>query len=148
MYTEVSDKIDRSRIQGWILYEAACPLCLDLLRRVRNPLAAANFRFEPLQSPWVREFLSLPEDQLLAEMRVLTRTGQVLGGAPALVHLARSLKWMQRPWWAWLVLLISRAPRGSRILRSGYRWIAARRHCRTGSCQIGNLPTTEREVRQ
>ena len=148
MYTELSDTIDRHRVQGWILYDASCSLCIGLVRRTHNALADAGFRFEPLQSPWVREFLSLPEDQLLTEMRVLTRTGQVLGGAQALVHLARSLKWMQRPWWAWLVLLISRAPLGSWILSSGYRWIAARRHCQKGSCPIGISPTTEREVRQ
>jgi predicted DCC family thiol-disulfide oxidoreductase YuxK len=60
-------------VRGWVLYDASCTLCLALAARAQPTLQAGGFQFEPLQSPWVRELLDLPEDQLLVEMRVLTR---------------------------------------------------------------------------
>ena len=151
MFTEISDNYGRHRVRGWILYDGACSLCIGLVRRSHNVLAP-EFRFEPLQSPWVREVLGVTEEQLLAEMRVLTRTGNVLGGADAVVYLARSLKPAQRPWWAWLALVVSRIPGSIALLHSGYRWFAARRHCGDAGCQTGILQASKKvakkEVRQ
>ena len=146
MFTEISDNVDRKRVRGWVLYDAACPLCLDLMARVQNTLEADGFRIEPLQSDWVRERLNLPEDQLLAEMRVLTRKGKILGGGDALVHLANELSARGRPWWAWLLVLASRMPFAMPVLRSAYRWIAARRYCRHGVCSVKNSTIPKKEV--
>jgi predicted DCC family thiol-disulfide oxidoreductase YuxK len=131
-----------------VLYDATCPFCLDLMVRVQGTLQAGGFRLEPLQSPWVRERLKLPEDQLLAEMRVLTRRGQVLGGADALVHLAKELDRRKRPWWAWLLVGAGKIPFGMRALRYGYRWIAARRYCRQGVCAVENSQIAKKEGMQ
>lgn len=123
-------------MRAWVLYDAACPTCLRLLARVQPSLEANGFRPEPLQSAWVRERLNLPEEQLLVEMRVLTRKGEVLGGADALVYLAGKFARGTRPWWAWALLIVSRMPLGMAVLRHGYKWFAARRYCQQGACSI------------
>lgn len=134
MLTEMSDKLDTQPARGWVLYDASCSFCLDLLARTRAAMESGGFRPEALQSPWVRERLDLPEDRLLEEMRILTLEGRVLGGADALVYLATELD--RRPWWAWLLVIAGKLPLGIHLLRAGYRWIAARRHCRHGACAV------------
>jgi len=145
VFTELSDNVDRRRVPGWVLYDDACPFCLNLMARARDTLERGGFQLEPLQSFWVRERLNLPEDQLLAEMRVLTRNGQVLGGADALVYLANELDTRNRPWWAWLLVGASKLPFGMRALRYGYRWVAARRSCRQGVCPVAIPQITKKE---
>jgi len=143
--TEISDNVDRARLRGWVLYDASCPFCLRLLARFEDTLRAGGFRAEPLQSPWVRDRLNLPEDQLLVEMHVLTRHGRVLGGADALVYLANQLRAAPRPWWAWLLAIASRMPLAMPVLRRAYAGFAARRHCRSGACSLGKTQSWEKE---
>jgi len=132
--SELSDRYDTGRIEGWVLYDAGCSFCTGLLGKVEGSLRAAGFRPEALQAAWVRERLKLPEDMLLAEMRVLTREGRVLGGADAVVYLAGELVKGVHPWWACLLWLASKIPFGMPLMRSSYRWVAARRYCRRGAC--------------
>jgi len=145
LFTEISDTVDRMQLRGWVLYDASCPFCLHLLARVQNTLQEGGFRPEPLQSSWVRDYLNLPEDQLLAEMRVMTRKGRVLGGADALVYLASELGAKRRPWWAWILVISSNIPFAMPLLRYAYRWIAARRHCRQGFCSVAMSQSIKKE---
>jgi predicted DCC family thiol-disulfide oxidoreductase YuxK len=142
----MSDKLGKQPVHGWVLYDASCSFCLDLLARTRSTLESGGFQPEPLQSPWVRERLDLPEDRLLEEMRVLTVEGRVLGGADALVYLATELD--RRPWWGWLLVAAGKMPFGMGLLRAGYRWIAARRHCRQGACTIDRPRIVNKEETQ
>jgi len=141
----MSDTFGKQRVRGWVLFDAACSVCLNLIARNQDTLQAAGFQPEPLQSPWVRERLKMPDDQLLKEMRLLTREGQVLGGADAMVHLAKELGKGSRPWWAWVLVIASKVPFSMPVLRVGYRWIAARRHSRQGVCAVPNMPKREGE---
>jgi predicted DCC family thiol-disulfide oxidoreductase YuxK len=118
------------------------------VRRVRASLEAGGFQPEPLQSPWVRQRLNLPESLLLAEMRVLTREGRVLGGADALVYLARELDAPDRPGWAWLLVIVGKIPFAMPVLRAAYAGIAARRYCRQGICSIADSPNSNKEGMQ
>jgi hypothetical protein len=93
----------------------------------------------------VRKRLNLPEEVLLAEMRVLTREGRVLGGADSLVYLAGEMDARRRPWWAWLLVIGGRMPVAMPIMRAAYRWIAARRSCRHGSCTVPTKQITKKE---
>src|SRR5271169_4810640 len=121
MCTEITDKYDGEPARGWVLYDAECSLCANLVTRVSGHLRACGFKPEPLQSPWVRQRLNLPEQPLLAEMRVLKRDGQVLGGADALVGLATAIPAPSRPWWAWLLVISAKLPFSMPILRTVYR---------------------------
>ena len=148
MCTEITDSFDASPPNGWVLYDASCSLCMDLLTRVRPTLQAGGFQPAPLQSPWVRGRLNLPKETLLAQMRVLTPEGKALGGADALVYLARELDWHLRPWWAWLLMIFGKMPFALPLLRSAYRGIAARRHCRQGTCSVAETQILKKEGRQ
>jgi predicted DCC family thiol-disulfide oxidoreductase YuxK len=128
LISEVTDAKGRSAARGWVLFDADCASCSAWARRFRRTLESRGFELAPLQSPRVRTLLNLPDDELLREMRLLTADGKVVGGADALIHLAR------RIWWAWPVYALARLPGVPALLAAAYRWFAARRHCLTGSC--------------
>jgi predicted DCC family thiol-disulfide oxidoreductase YuxK len=54
---------------------------------------------------------------------VVAASGDVLGGATAVVYLARQV------WWTWPLWAVSRVPGVMRLLDRAYRRIARRRHC-------------------
>ena len=142
MYTEMTDTLDTAPGRGWVLYDAECRFCTSLVTRTRATVETGGFRFAPLQSPWVRERLALPENLLMAEMRVLTVAGRVIGGADAVVYLARELGVSRRVWWARPLAIVSKLPLAMPLLRFAYRWVARRRYCGQGACRVttaGNL---------
>ena len=115
---------------GWVLYDGECEFCRGIVRRIRGILTPRGFAFLPLQTPWVRAAFDLPERELLSEMRVLVRTGEKFGGADAILVLAGTI------WWAWPVVVLARIPGARRLLGSAYRYVAARRYCVAGACDI------------
>ncbi len=136
MSTEITDMTNAPMLQGWVLYDGSCAFCTGLLAHARSTLEASGFRPEPLQSPAVRASLNMPEEVLLAEMRVLTTDGRLMGGADALVYLSRKLRVRLRPWWVWLLVVASRIPLAMPVLRLAYARIAERRYCRQGYCPV------------
>lgn len=121
--------------KGWVLYDGECPLCRRWVGWVYRPLRRRGFKFATLQAPWVREKFKLKDNEPLREMRVITPDGRNFGGADALAELARAV------WWAWPFYLSSLIPGTRAILRRGYEWIAQRRHCLGGACQLpGHTP--------
>jgi hypothetical protein len=63
-------------------------------------------------------------------MRVLLRSGEKFGGADAIPVLASAV------WWAWPVVLLARMPGARRLLGKAYRYVAARRYCARGACDV------------
>jgi len=63
-------------------------------------------------------------------MRLLLADGRSVGGADAVVEIARHV------WWAWPLWLVSRFPGMRPVLRAVYRSIAANRHCVGGVCKV------------
>jgi predicted DCC family thiol-disulfide oxidoreductase YuxK len=115
---------------GWVFFDGECVLCRQTVRRFSSVLGRRGFEFRPLQSPGAAEHLGLDESDLLREMRLLLADGRRLGGADAVVEIAR------RIWWAWPLWLISRVPGMKPMLRAGYRVIATNRHCIGGVCAL------------
>ncbi len=111
MHTEITDNNS-----GRVLYDADCAFCTRWARRGERWLAGRGYRFEPLSVP-------------SAEMKLVTTTGRALGGADAVVALAREI------WWAWPVWLVSRMPGIMALFRAGYRRFAAKRYCFNGGCR-------------
>lgn len=114
-----------------MLFDAQCSLCRRLARRYEPLLSRHRFALVPLQTPWVRERLVKCDDDLLSEMRLLTRQGIIYGGADALIALARQI------WWAWPLYWLAHLPIIRNALRKAYAWVARRRNCLRGRCQIG-----------
>jgi predicted DCC family thiol-disulfide oxidoreductase YuxK len=128
LITEMTDSKGRKARAGWVFVDGECGFCMSIARRLRPVLEARGFGIATLQDPRVREQLSLPERELLAELRVLAKDGHQFGGADAIVYLARQV------WWAWPLWGIAQAPGMRHVLRFAYRWIAIRRHCLSGAC--------------
>ena len=144
--TEITEPPEAASFRGWIFYDDNCGSCRNLALRFENFFAARGFHFEPLQREWVQQRLNLTEEQALEEMRVLTSTGEVFGGADAVILLARQI------WWAAPLAWLARLPSVHAILHRLYRWVAAHRTCaikgtaapsfisRTRWCALAILP--------
>src|SRR4029077_11809724 len=94
-----------------------------------------GFLFLPLQTNWIMDRLDLEPGAPLGEMRLLTADGRSIGGADAVVFLARQI------WWAWPFAALAQSPAMHKLLDRGYRWIAAHRDCDHITC---NLPPRRR----
>ena len=125
--TEITDTKNAS---GWVLFDNECRLCGRLARRWAPFLGRHHFQLVALQTPWVRERLELRDDELLKEMRLLTPQGSLYGGADAFVAITRQI------WWAWPFYCVAQVPFVRTALRHCYAWVARRRNCLSGSCQI------------
>jgi alginate O-acetyltransferase complex protein AlgI len=135
--TEITEK---KKLNGWVFYDADCRLCVRLAHRFQILLARRNFELLPLQSPWSRVRLGLTEPELLAEMRVITPDGNVLGGADALLEISRHYRL------AWPVRQLARLPAIHHLFQQIYRRIARNRSCVNGACEINQ--TTRRSTSQ
>ncbi len=131
MNTDITDNKVESAAPGWILYDGHCPLCRRLAQRARPLLEPRGFRFAPLQRQWAAARLGLVQGESPGEMVVLTRDGQVIGGADALIHLAKQVGWAKPLGW------LAGVPAFRAMLRAGYRWVARHRHCSVGWRRFG-----------
>src|SRR5438128_8002074 len=109
--------------RGWILYDGACRRCAASARRFDRIFRRRGFLFLPLQTNWIMDRLDLEPGAPLEEMRLLTADGRGIGGADAVVFLARQI------WLAWPFAALAQSPAMHKLLDRGYRWIAAHRNC-------------------
>lgn len=116
--------------RGWILFDGDCSFCRRCVAAAIPILAPRGFIFLPLQTPWIDAFFYLPAHELLSEMRLLLPTMESLGGADAILELAK------RVWWSWPLVVFAHVPGVRPLLRAAYRGVAARRSCSAGACEI------------
>src|SRR5437899_7940581 len=107
---------------GWIYYDHDCHLCREGARRLQKILASRRFQLRTLQSPGAPRELGLSGSALLREVRLLLADGRNLGGADALLEVAR------RIWWAFPIWILSLLPGVRPLMRASYRVVAANRH--------------------
>ncbi|MEK7468764.1 MAG: DCC1-like thiol-disulfide oxidoreductase family protein [Planctomycetota bacterium] len=112
--------------RAWVCYDAECALCTAGARRFAPLLARRGIETVPLQAEWVRARLGLRPDQ----MAFIAADGQTFGGAEAVARVCREIGW------AWPAWAASRVPGVGALMRAGYRWVSARRHCAGGACRI------------
>ena len=139
--TEITDA-ERTAPKGWVLFDGQCEFCRDWARRMEPVLRPRGFGFLPLQTPWVRALLQLPEEHLLGEMRVVLRDGEMFGGADAIVALAKYV------WWGWPLVAAAHVPGVQVLLRAAYRRVAAQRYCINGACAVADGPRTLQKERR
>ncbi len=113
---------------GWILYDAECRMCRDMMRRFEKTFTSRGFVFAPLQ-------LELKPGERPTEMRVRTADGRNFGGADAVLHLAGFV------WWGWPLRWFAQLPGAKRLLHLIYREIASRRSCDNGACLLPEART-------
>lgn len=118
--------------RGWLFFDADCKFCTRIARWLAPILHRRGMALAPLQDPRVAELLGLSGPELLYELRFLLSNGTSYGGADAVIAVAREI------WWAHPLVWLSRIPGMLEILRSGYRWVAARRSCAAAVCATGH----------
>ena len=117
MITETTEYTVTNPSRGWLFYDDQCAFCTGLARRFCRTMGRHGFGLAPLRGP-------------SHEMRLLLRSRATFGGADALVEPSR------RMWWGWPVWVWAQVPGARLMLRAAYRWVAARRDCVGGRCQI------------
>ena len=125
-----TDITDEKASRGWVLYDGACEICKGTVRRFGPAFRRRGFACVPLQTPWVRDRLNLSETELMLEMRVLEPSGKVVGGAAAVLLLARTF------WWARPLVWLAKVPGVFGLLDAAYHWGAAKRYCANGACAV------------
>jgi alginate O-acetyltransferase complex protein AlgI len=121
--TEITELHEAPAHRAWILFDGDCGSCANLAARLSGVFARRGFTFEPLQAKRSQEALCLSEAEALAEMRVLMRDGRAVAGADSIIFLA------QHVWWMRPVVWFAKLPGARVLLRRGYAWVAAHRHC-------------------
>ena len=114
--------------RGWLFYDADCDFCTRIARWLAPILERRGLALAPLQDSRVAALLGLRPEDLLFEIKFLDFDARQYGGADAAVAVAREI------WWARPIVWLSKIPRVMPGFRSGYRWIAVRRHCAAVSC--------------
>lgn len=109
-----------------ILYDGECRYCVGLARLGQRLLPEKKFRLATLQS---RPPAGDEGDHGLDEFRLLTASGSAFGGADALIELGRQVWWLRPFRW------VGATSSGRRLLQRAYRWVAARRSCRSNACR-------------
>jgi alginate O-acetyltransferase complex protein AlgI len=103
-------------------------------------LAIRGFSTAPLQTDWVLKRFRLQPNVAPDQMKLLLANGHTLGGADALVEIARTI------WWCWPLVGFARLPGCFALLRAGYRRFAAHRCCIGGRC--GTSTTDKQPLRE
>ena len=116
--------------RGWLFFDAECGFCTRIARWLAPILNRRGLGVAPLQDPRVGALLGLSQEELLWEMRFLLSDGSQYGGADAAVALAREIGWARPLVW------LSRVPGMMKLLRTGYRWVAANRNCAATDCAV------------
>ncbi len=129
---------DRPDRRGWILFDDACGFCRRWVPFWATTLRRRGFRIAPLQSPWVRRALDLPESILLKDLRLLLSDGSSLEGAEVYRFV------MRRIWWAYPFYLLSRAPLLRSVFDGSYRAFAANRYRFSKACRMPGAPPDDR----
>jgi predicted DCC family thiol-disulfide oxidoreductase YuxK len=109
--------------RGWLFFDAECGFCTRLARWIAPILSRRGMAVAPLQDPRVGALLGMNTEVLLRELRFLLSDGKQYGGADAVVAVAREI------WWAQPLAWFAGLPGAMKLLRSGYRWVAAQRSC-------------------
>jgi hypothetical protein len=96
----------------------------------RRLLDGGVLPFKDLQSASADGSLQIPQENLLDDIRVLTRSGKLESGANAYLYVAR------RIWWAWPFYAIFRLPGFNSLLWLGYRWFNRNRYRVSRHCPL------------
>jgi len=122
---------------GWILYDGACGFCFKWVHFWEKILGKAGFALKDLQSASKEGLLTVNSGELLADIRVLTNSGEMKIGAEAYLFVGEKI------WWAKPISVLFRLPFLNQIFWAGYRWFNRNRYRVSKYCplpQSSNVP--------
>ncbi|MFO0917381.1 MAG: DCC1-like thiol-disulfide oxidoreductase family protein [Planctomycetaceae bacterium] len=117
-------------IRGYILYDDACGFCRRWIPFWSATLSRRGMAIAPLQAEWVRQWLKLPDEELLDDLRLLLVDGRQVKGADVYRYVLR------RIWWAYPLYIFSIIPWGRQMFDWGYRTFARNRHLVSRTCGL------------
>jgi predicted DCC family thiol-disulfide oxidoreductase YuxK len=115
---------------GWILYDGECGFCYRWVHFWESVVAPRGFAVMDLQSASSANLVQISRENLLDDIRVLTRSGKLKSGADAYLYVAR------RIWWAWPLYAIFSMPVFNSILWRGYKWFNRNRYRISRHCPL------------
>jgi predicted DCC family thiol-disulfide oxidoreductase YuxK len=115
---------------AWVLYDGDCGFCSHWVQFWKPTLERRRIGIAALQEPWVAERLQRPTAELLVDILLLSRSGDLVAGADVYLRVAR------RIWWAWPFYALFSLPGFNRLIKTGYRWFARNRHCVSRACKL------------
>jgi predicted DCC family thiol-disulfide oxidoreductase YuxK len=115
---------------GWVLYDGECSFCESWVHLWAKVIGRRGFQLKELQSASADGTLNVPQENLLDDIRILTRGGELFSGADAYLYVTR------RIWWAWPFYAIFSLPGFNQVLWWGYRSFARNRYCVSRHCQF------------
>jgi predicted DCC family thiol-disulfide oxidoreductase YuxK len=116
--------------EGWILYDGGCGFCFRWVHLWKRVVEPRGFAIKDLQSASLHGSLQVPQQNLLDDIRVLTRSGELQSGANAYLYVAR------RIWWAWPFYAIFSLPGFNGMLWTGYHWFNRNRYRISRHCPL------------
>ena|SRR5687768_3748597 len=122
--------MDGPVLRGWVLYDDSCGFCSRWIPFWETTLQRRGYGIARLQEDWVRRTLNVPEDELLADLRLLLASGVQVRGADVYRYLLR------RIWWALPLYLLSMLPLGRQAFDWGYRTFARNRFWVSQVCRM------------
>jgi predicted DCC family thiol-disulfide oxidoreductase YuxK len=124
--------------EGWILYDGGCGFCFRWVHFWKKVVEPKGFAIKDLQSASADGSLQVPQENMLDDIRVLTRDGKLESGADAYLYVTR------RIWWAWPFYAIFHLPGFNWVLRIGYRWFNRNRYLISRTCPLPSQDSTGR----
>jgi predicted DCC family thiol-disulfide oxidoreductase YuxK len=116
--------------EGWILYDGGCGFCFRWVHFWQKVIERRGFALKDLQSASADGSLQIPQENLLDDIRVLTRTGKLESGASAYLYVAGQI------WWAWPFYAMFGLPGFNWVLWQGYRWFNRNRYRISRRCPL------------
>jgi predicted DCC family thiol-disulfide oxidoreductase YuxK len=124
--------------EGWILYDGGCGFCFRWVHLWEKIVSRRGFAVKDLQSASAEGIFQVPPENLLDDVRVLTRAGKLESGADAYLYIAR------RIWWAWPFYAVFSLPGFNEMLWWGYRWFNRNRYRISRHCPLPQGTSVER----
>ena len=116
-----------------VLYDGRCRFCRSQIAVLRRLDLRGRLAFTSLHDPSVAtSFAELTQDDLLAQMYVVSRTGQARGGAEAVRYLSRTLPLL------WPAAVLLHVPGSLPLWKALYAFVARHRLKIAGSCDDGS----------
>ncbi len=123
---------------GWILYDGGCGFCFRWVHFWKNVVERRGLALKDLQSAFDDGTLQVSQENLVDDIRVLTRSGKLESGKNAYLFVTRQI------WWAWPFYAIFRLPGFNRILWGGYRSFNRNRYRISRHCPLPQQEASKR----
>ena len=117
-------------VLGVVLYDGQCGFCSRWVKYWARTLAGRGFEIASLDESWVAAKLSVPYEELVTDIRLLTADGELISGADVYLYVTRRIRW------AWPFYAVFSLPGFNRLIHAGYRWFARNRHHISHTCGL------------